>query len=85
MNERSANEPQRLAQPLGKFKGCQYISGQPSIDNACKCGRATIEDSAYCAGHHRDCHIQRRLALPGFPGDRGKIRSQFSDSEKVSL
>jgi len=39
---------------------CQYISGDPSADEACKCGYPAVSGSAYCAHHHRRCWVPER-------------------------
>ena len=46
---------------LGKarFKVCQFIPGDPSADDACKCGEITRDGGPYCA-HHRE-----RCIMPG--------------------
>jgi GcrA cell cycle regulator len=31
---------------------CQFIAGEPSADDACKCGEPVLEGSSYCAKHH---------------------------------
>ncbi len=33
------------------FRACQWIAGEPSADDGCKCGRPTVSGSAYCAYH----------------------------------
>lgn len=35
---------------------CQYIAGEPSVDDACKCGATTMQYKSYCAEHYRVCH-----------------------------
>ncbi len=42
------------------FRACQWITGEPSADDRCKCGRPAVSGSPYCA-HHRD---RARLPLP---------------------
>ncbi len=39
-------------------KTCQWIEGEPSLDDACKCGFPTSGRS-YCAGHHSRAYRQR--------------------------
>ena len=34
---------------------CQLIEGDPSGNDACKCGRRALSGSAYCADHHAQC------------------------------
>ena len=43
-----------------KFRVCQYIEGEPSLDDACKCGAET-DGGPYCAAHKDRC-VTRRLA-----------------------
>ncbi len=38
-----------------RFKSCQYIAGEPSTDDACKCGAPTDGGGVYCADHHALC------------------------------
>lgn len=33
------------------FRTCQYIAGDPTPDDSCKCGRATKGGSAWCDEH----------------------------------
>ena len=35
-----------------RFHTCQWIEGQPSADDACKCGQPTQRGGPYCAAHH---------------------------------
>ena len=55
---------------------CQYIAGEPTIDDDAKCGAAVRPGSAYCPFHHRLCHSPpkarspeggRRFTLPDWP------------------
>lgn len=38
---------------------CQYIAGDPSAEDACKCGKPVKEGSSYCPEHHGLCHLER--------------------------
>lgn len=38
---------------LNGLKGCQWIEGEPSADDACKCGMRRRPGSVYCWVHHR--------------------------------
>lgn len=38
--------------PRSLFRTCQWIAGEPSADDACKCGAPTWPDSNYCPRHH---------------------------------
>ena len=33
------------------FRGCQWITGEPSADDSCKCGAAVGETRVYCPEH----------------------------------
>lgn len=35
---------------------CQWIEGEPSADDACKCGAPALSGSSYCAEHHARCY-----------------------------
>lgn len=37
-------------------KGCQFISGRPSADDRCKCGKPTLPGKPYCAKHFARCY-----------------------------
>lgn len=39
--------------------GCQWINGEPSGDNACKCGKPARSGSPYCPTHHNRCYLNR--------------------------
>lgn len=45
-----------LDRPTGAGKGCQYIAGEPTGGDACKCGQTIRTGSAYCEEHHDACH-----------------------------
>ena len=34
---------------------CQYIAGQPTPDDSCKCDRPVLPGSSYCPEHHARC------------------------------
>ena len=36
-----------------RFRACQWIPGEPSADDACKCGAATGESRVYCSEHEK--------------------------------
>ena len=40
-------------QPSPHSPGCQFIEGEPSRDDSCKCGEPTKPLSAYCHEHHK--------------------------------
>lgn len=42
-----------------RFRTCQFIEGEPRIDDACKCG-APAADGVYCADHAALCYPRRR-------------------------
>ena len=39
---------QVLGGTASRFRTCQWILGEPSADEACKCGSTTLSGSAYC-------------------------------------
>lgn len=47
---------------LGKarFRTCQFIGGDPSANDACKCGNPTIDGGPYCAHHLERCTMPDR-------------------------
>ncbi len=47
------SEPRKGRLPA---RGCQYIAGEPTGGDACKCGRPARAGSAYCEDHHDACH-----------------------------
>ena len=42
-------QPERIYRP----KTCQFIEGEPSFNDDCKCGAPVVEGSAYCR-HHQE-------------------------------
>ena len=41
-----------------RFRTCQWILGEPSAEEACKCGSTTLAGSAYCLRHRaRAAHV----------------------------
>src|SRR3546814_6679113 len=46
-----------------RFSTCQFIEGEPSTDDACKCG-APATNGVYCADHLERCAIPRRRDKP---------------------
>ncbi len=39
-----------------RFPFCQFIAGEPSFNDACKCGRKVKPGSPYCPEHHAHCY-----------------------------
>jgi hypothetical protein len=35
---------------------CQWIEGEPAMDDACKCGAAAKAGTPYCDAHYRRCY-----------------------------
>ena len=35
---------------------CQFIAGEPTVDDSCKCSGKTKPGSCYCPEHHVRCH-----------------------------
>lgn len=46
--------------PVSRVHRCQYIEGEPSIDDACKCGAPVQVKSSYCPEHHAICWYMPR-------------------------
>jgi len=58
---------------------CQWIPGEPTADDSCKCGEA-IEDSkpwCYCAAHLKKAYIRKPFEPKPFPAPRPELRSDF--------
>lgn len=51
-----------FAQPTWQPRKCQWIEGQPTPDDSCKCLKPVKEGSAYCPEHHRRCWSPRMSA-----------------------
>ena len=50
------DEPAAKPRPPGlPPRRCQYIAGEPSADNACKCWRPAKQGSSYCPRHCELC------------------------------
>lgn len=47
-------------QTITPARTCQWIGGEPSADDACKCGRPTIPGFSYCAPHVARAYQPRR-------------------------
>ena len=43
--------PERRATPGWRPKACQWIAGEPSADDACKCGEPVTPGRPYCDAH----------------------------------
>jgi hypothetical protein len=41
----------KFSAPGFRFRACQYIEGDPSPDESCKCGEAVVPGTAYCPTH----------------------------------
>lgn len=41
------------------FRGCQWIAGEPSADDSCKCGASVVSVGPYCARHLAASHLER--------------------------
>ena len=51
------NEPAPEAPPRDETKGlCQYIEGEPSADDACKCNAPALRGRPYCLDHARKAY-----------------------------
>ena len=40
---------------------CQYIAGEPTGDDNCKCGRPVRKGGVYCLDHHVICWIPKMV------------------------
>ena len=45
-------------EPVGKEKTCQWIAGDPSSDDKCKCGADTGDSNLYCPNHEERAWIR---------------------------
>ncbi len=57
IDQESSEIPLKSAPSAANYKaepGCQFIAGEPSVDDSCKCGRPT-DGSSYCALHRLFC------------------------------
>lgn len=50
--------------PLSVSRQCQYIEGEPSADDRCKCAKLTVPGSPYCQQHHSRCFLKLEKADP---------------------
>ncbi len=44
--------------PSAHSRTCQFIAGEPSSDDTCKCGEPVRRGSSYCPAHHRRCWMR---------------------------
>ena len=44
--------------PTPPVRACQYIAGDSSADNGCKCRRPAMPGSSYCEVHAEICRPQ---------------------------
>ena len=42
-----------------RFRACQWIAGEPSADDRCKCGAEVGASPVYCPAHEARAYIQR--------------------------
>lgn len=67
---------------------CQYIAGEPTDNDLCKCGKLRQDRSAYCEEHHAICYRTTDLAQPAIkpvkPPARNKKR-MFQEYEIVEI
>lgn len=47
-----------------RFDRCQWIEGEPTADDSCKCGQLARHGSAYCEAHERRTLLRPRPILP---------------------
>ncbi len=55
---RGGGRPMRGAEGVA-FRRCQWIAGEPTRDESCKCGAPAIPGSPYCEAHHRRAYLPR--------------------------
>ena len=58
---RDADAPQRIERPtlfVGPARTCQYIEGDPKVDEIKMCGRKSVKGRSYCAEHTMLCYRQ---------------------------
>ena len=56
---KKAAETVKLARaPVSFFRTCQFIEGEPTADDSCKCGAETLPGSAYCQAHFERCWLR---------------------------
>jgi hypothetical protein len=48
-----------------RFQTCQWIDGEPSADESCKCGRPVRLGSSYCGRHDELARIPSRKRPSG--------------------
>ena len=51
----------KLKRTIGGWrpKACQFIEGEPSFDESCKCRKPLLPGSSYCPEHHARCWFGR--------------------------
>ena len=59
----------RSGEREGGGRPCQWIAGEPSADDACKCGAPVIEGTSYCEPHWRRAFIPKAERLV----DKGRL------------
>jgi hypothetical protein len=50
-----------------RLRDCQWIEGEPTMDDACKCGAPTV-NGTYCAEHVALCTVPSSQAKPARVG-----------------
>ncbi len=53
---KALNERKEAVEPLEtdwRPRGCQWIEGEPSADDRCKCGKPVVPGASYCEPHLR--------------------------------
>lgn len=59
-NQWLGNHGRRRVVPISlRFKTCQWIEGQPTPDDSCKCGAPVVMGEPYCAAHLRQAWVRR--------------------------
>lgn len=51
------NGGRKLSPDLGHPKECQWIEGEPTCDDSCKCLVATVPGKSYCEEHQKRAYV----------------------------
>ena len=52
---------------------CQYIAGEPSADDSCKCSLPAVPGGSYCVLHQAVCYVPPAEVRPGDVRLRGSL------------
>ena len=62
------------------FRACQWIAGEPSAEEACKCGRVTAPGSPYCERHR----VRALLRMPASGGGGNQAAQPPAGAQAVA-